>query len=261
MTSAVLRSRSGCCCARTCASCGARRLSLGALLAYPVVIALLVGLVAGYASAKPRVAFVDEDHVPPVVSVGGQRFHIQTVIDDVSQNVTLVRMARGRGAAGAGRGQGRRVDHRPARVRGKLTAKTTSPSLVLRTTTGGLAPRVTQQMQSLVYQLNRKLQDAFVSADLAYVKLILHGGQRHLPRPRVPTCSGSTGMQQLRRRAAARRARDGAEAVRGLRAGRADADGRRAEATANPIRLEQPKASGGRGCSRRRCRRTGSRSP
>ena len=29
-------------------------LLLGALLAYPVVIALLVGLVAGYASSKPR---------------------------------------------------------------------------------------------------------------------------------------------------------------------------------------------------------------
>ena len=39
-------------------------LLLGALLAYPVVIALLVGLVAGYASSKPRVAYVDEDNVP-----------------------------------------------------------------------------------------------------------------------------------------------------------------------------------------------------
>ena len=40
-------------------------LLLGALLAYPVVIALLVGLVAGYASAKPRVAFVDEEACRP----------------------------------------------------------------------------------------------------------------------------------------------------------------------------------------------------
>ena len=46
-------------------------LLLGALLAYPVVIALLVGLVAGYASAKPRVAYVDEDDVPPVVAGRG----------------------------------------------------------------------------------------------------------------------------------------------------------------------------------------------
>ncbi len=39
-------------------------LLLGALIAYPIVIALLVGLVAGYASSKPRVAFVDEDGMP-----------------------------------------------------------------------------------------------------------------------------------------------------------------------------------------------------
>src|SRR5262249_10356625 len=64
---------------------------LGALLAYPIVIALLVGLVAGYASSKPRVAFVDEDNVPPVVQVAGHSFHVQTIIDQVAKNVTLVR--------------------------------------------------------------------------------------------------------------------------------------------------------------------------
>jgi hypothetical protein len=36
-------------------------LLLGLLLSYPLVIALLVGLVAGYANAKPRVALVDGD--------------------------------------------------------------------------------------------------------------------------------------------------------------------------------------------------------
>ena len=34
-------------------------LLLGILIAYPLAIALLVGLVAGYASSKPRVALVD----------------------------------------------------------------------------------------------------------------------------------------------------------------------------------------------------------
>ena len=70
-------------------------LLLAALLAYPIVIALLVGLVAGYASSKPRVAFVDEDGLPPVVA--GRRassFHIQTVIDQVAKEVTLVRLER-----------------------------------------------------------------------------------------------------------------------------------------------------------------------
>src|SRR5690348_9812515 len=34
------------------------------LLAYPVMIAALLGLVAGYANAKPRVALVDLDGLP-----------------------------------------------------------------------------------------------------------------------------------------------------------------------------------------------------
>ena len=39
-------------------------LLLGILIAYPLTIALLVGLVASYGSSKPRVAFVDEDNLP-----------------------------------------------------------------------------------------------------------------------------------------------------------------------------------------------------
>ena len=37
---------------------------LGVLLAYPLVIALLIGLTAAYANAKPRVALVDLDGIP-----------------------------------------------------------------------------------------------------------------------------------------------------------------------------------------------------
>ena len=36
----------------------------------PLLVAGLVGLVAGYGSSKPRVALVDEDRLPPVVTVG-----------------------------------------------------------------------------------------------------------------------------------------------------------------------------------------------
>ena len=40
---------------------------------------------------------------------------------------------------------------------------------------GGLAPRVTQQVQALVYSLNQQLQDAYIEANLDYVDLILRG--------------------------------------------------------------------------------------
>ena len=68
-------------------------LLLGILLAYPVAIALLVGLVAGYANSKPRVALVDEDNLPATVVIGGKRFHVDRTIDRSSQNVKLVRLS------------------------------------------------------------------------------------------------------------------------------------------------------------------------
>ncbi len=72
---------------------------LGVLLAYPLLIAALLGLVAGYASSKPRVAFVDEDGLPAHLVVGTHAFDVAKTIDQVAQNVTLVRLAGGRGAA------------------------------------------------------------------------------------------------------------------------------------------------------------------
>src|SRR5206468_12983849 len=67
-------------------------LLLGVLIAYPLLVAGLVGLVAGYGSSKPRVALAAEDHLPQIVSIGGHRFRIQDAIDAVGKNVHLVRM-------------------------------------------------------------------------------------------------------------------------------------------------------------------------
>ena len=153
---------------------------LGALLAYPIVIAVLVGLVAGYASSKPRVAFVDEDGIPPVVQVAGHRFHVQTIIDDVAKNVTLVRMSQAEAARELSSGKVVATITVPPGFLDKLTSTVQTPSLILRTGHGGLTPVVTEQTQALVYQLNRKLQDAFVKADLDYVRLIQQGGHTTL---------------------------------------------------------------------------------
>jgi ABC-2 type transport system permease protein len=218
-------------------------LLLAALLAYPIVIAVLVGLVAGYANSKPRVAFVDRDHVPPVVEVAGNRFHIRTIIDEVAQNVDLVRMSPAEARRELDSGKIVASVTVPPGFLQKLTSKVTTPNLVLRTTTGGLAPRVTQQMQSLVYQLNRKLQDAFVKADLAYVTLILSGGHTSLLGHSYDVL-GLDRMQTL----LAQLPPD--ERVTKMKQFAAFArlaltqTGSALEATANPIGLTQPKQKG-----------------
>ena len=72
---------------------------LGVLLAYPLVIAALVGLVAGYSNSKPRVAFVDETACPRGSSSGAHTFNVRKTIDAVAQNVDLVRLLGGHGEA------------------------------------------------------------------------------------------------------------------------------------------------------------------
>jgi ABC-2 type transport system permease protein len=50
-----------------------------------------------------------------------------------------------------------------------------SPQLELRTGRGGVAARVTQQVQALVYSLNRQLQSAFIRVNLQYVDALKNG--------------------------------------------------------------------------------------
>jgi ABC-type multidrug transport system permease subunit len=152
-------------------------LLLGILVAYPILIAVLVGLVAGFASAKPRVALVDEDGLPPTVTIAGHTFHVDRTIDKVSSNVKLVRLSPDEASHELDTGKVVAVVTVPPGFVARLRTLTQSPTLELQTTRGGLAPRVQQQVQALVYSLNRQLQSAYIDQNLGYVTLILHGGK------------------------------------------------------------------------------------
>jgi ABC-2 type transport system permease protein len=216
---------------------------LAALLAYPIVIAVLVGLVAGYASSKPRVAFVDEDGIPPVVQVAGRRFHVQTIIDEVAKNVTLVRMSRTEAARELASGKVVATITVPPGFLDKLTSTVQTPSLILRTGTGGLTPVVTEQTQALVYQLNRKLQDAFVKADLEYVRLIQQGGHANLLGRHFDVLGLDRMEKLLVSLPPDRRAAKMKQFVSFARFALGET-GSALAATANPIGLERPKTKG-----------------
>jgi hypothetical protein len=218
-------------------------LLLGALLAYPIVIALLVGLIAGYASSKPRVAFVDEEHLPAVVSVAGHRFHLQTVIDQVAKEVTLVRLSPKEAARELANGKVVATITVPRGFLGNLETMATSPSLVLRTGSGGLAPRVTQQMQALVYQLNQKLQAGYIAANLQFVRLILHGGPGTFLGQHFDLLGLDGTQQELSKLPPSKRVAVIQHFVQVARAGLAQT-GAALKATANPIKLTQPTARG-----------------
>jgi ABC-type Na+ efflux pump permease subunit len=218
-------------------------LLLGALLAYPIVIALLVGLVAGYASAKPRVAFVDRDHLPAVVAVGGHRFHLKTVIDQVAQQVTLVRLGPKEAARDLADGKVVATITVPPGFLSNLVTTVRSPSLVLRTGSGGLTPRVVQQMQALVYQLNQKLQAGYISANLVFVRLILHGGKGSFLGSHFDLLGLDGTQKELAALPPSKRVATIQHFIKVARVGLAQT-GSALRATANPITLRQPKTHG-----------------
>ncbi len=148
---------------------------LGVLLAYPLVIALLIGLTAGYANAKPRVALVDEANLPKTLVVSGETFHVDSTIKEVSQNVRLVRLSGDEAARELRSGRIVASLTIPAGFVADLKSGVRSPQLELRTTVGGITPRVRQQVQALVYTLNRQLQEAYIRTNIGYVNALKHG--------------------------------------------------------------------------------------
>jgi len=213
-------------------------LLLGALLAYPIVIALLVGLVAGYASSKPRVAYVDEDDVPAVVQVAGESFNVKSIIDEVVKNVTLVPMSPGEAKRELASGKVVATITVPPGFVGALETTAESPSLVLQTGSGAVAPRVTQQVQALVYGLNRQLQTTYVQTDLRYVQLIVTGGRAEFGG-RTYDVLGLARMQKLLQQLPAGPQRDRIAEFARIAGVALAQTGSLLGATANPIGLER----------------------
>ncbi len=155
---------------------GRSRALLVALVLYPLLVALLVGLVAHFAADRPRVGFVDLDGIPAEVNVGGQTFEVNELIDRVETEVDLVPMTEEESERAMRSGDIVATIVVPEGFVANLASLVDQPELVLRTSRGGLAGRVERQTEALVFNLNRELQDAYIEANLEYVQMIQEGG-------------------------------------------------------------------------------------
>ena len=151
-------------------------LLLSVLVAYPLVIALLVGLVAGYANSKPRVALVDEDGLPRTFMLAGHTYHVDHTIDRVSKDVKLVRLSADEASRELANGNVVATITVPPGFIATLKGMVRTPELDVQISRGPVESRVREQVQALVYSLNRLLQKAYIKTNLGYVRLILHGG-------------------------------------------------------------------------------------
>jgi hypothetical protein len=147
-----------------------------ALVAYPLAIAALVALVASFATDRPRVAFVDADSLPETIVVGGQSFDVDSVLEQVEEEVDLIPLSQEEADERLASGDVVAEIIVPPGFASRLRGMVRSPTLVLKTSRGGLSSRVERQTEALVFNLNRLLQDAYIQANLDYVQLLKHGG-------------------------------------------------------------------------------------
>jgi ABC-2 type transport system permease protein len=150
---------------------------LVALVLYPMLVAVLVGVVVRYANERPRVAFVDLDDLPDTLAIGGQEFGVERLIGEVNESVELIRLGPEEARRRLETGEVVAVITVPPGFASDLRGMVESPTLVLRTTRGGISGRVEQQTQALVYNLNRRLQRAYIASNLAYIELLRRGGE------------------------------------------------------------------------------------
>jgi hypothetical protein len=146
------------------------------LALYPLLIAGLVGTVAGYANSRPRIAIVDLDHIPAQTTVAGHTYHIKSLIDEVAKNVRVSWMTKPQAAQALRTGEVVGVITIPRGFISDLKSVSVSPQVEFETSQGGISSRVTQQMQALVYSLNRKLQTAYLKDAIGYISVIRSGG-------------------------------------------------------------------------------------
>ncbi|HEY4976937.1 MAG TPA: ABC transporter permease, partial [Gaiellaceae bacterium] len=146
------------------------------LACYPLLIAGLVGTVAGYANSRPRIAVVDLDHIPAKTEVAGHTYHIKNLIDEVAKNVRISWMTKAQAAQALRTGEVVGVITIPDGFISRLKSVASSPQVEFETSQGGISSRVTQQMQALIYSLNRKLQTAYLKDAIGYISVIRNGG-------------------------------------------------------------------------------------
>ena len=217
-------------------------LLLGILIAYPLVIALLVGLVASYAARSRASRSWTRTTCRATVVLRRQALRRRPHDRQVEQE----REARAPLAGGGERQlrrreRGRGRDRAAGLHRRRCAGMVRSPQLELQLSTGTLSSRVEQQVQALVYSLNRQLQRAYIESNLRYVTLILHGGDGSFLGAPIDVLGIEKAEQVLRR--------DAADAARSSASGTSSTTpGSRSANTGDALRVDR--ASRSSSCAR-----------
>lgn len=149
---------------------------LAALIIYPLIVAVLVGLVVRYAGEQPRVALVDLDDIPAVVEVGGQEFDVDSLLDETVDDIELIRMDEDEAANALQTGDVLATITIPDGFIRALRGMLRSPELRLEFNSDLLGSRILNKVEALVFSINGRLAESYIDANLGYVDLLTEGG-------------------------------------------------------------------------------------
>jgi hypothetical protein len=225
------------------------RLLAAGLVLYPLLIALVVALLVRYAGERPEVSLVGADALPGIVHVGGESFDLRERLA-AAEEVRLVDRTEAEAARELGSGRALATLVIPPDFADRLGSMRESPKVTLITSRSGLSNRVVEKVRSLVYSLNLELQQAYITANLAAVDLLLRGGSGTIGESEFTLLGLANAEKRLLALTrspdpeTAAKARELLRFVRDLR-GAVDQVGTFLRATANPIVL-QTETKGGR---------------
>jgi hypothetical protein len=217
------------------------RLLAAGLVLYPLLIALVVGVLVRYAGERPEVSLVGEEALPSIVHVGGETFDFRKRLADATE-VKLVGRSPEEAERELDSGRALATLVIPEDFADRLTSMRESPKVTLVTTRNALSSRVVEKIRALVYSLNLELQKAYIDANLAAVDLLLEGGSGTIGDTQFTLLGLAKAERRLEALArsndaeTAARAKELLEFVRQLR-GAVDQVGTFLRATANPVVL------------------------
>jgi ABC-type multidrug transport system permease subunit len=151
-------------------------LMVALLVIYPLALAVLVGAVIADAGARPRVAFVDNDHLPESATIGNLHIEIGDLLRSVKGEVSLVPMSDAKARSALSRGDVVAVVVVPQGFLAELKGLLSSPTLTLETSRGAARDRVLREVQSVVFRLNLRLQNVLLQSNINYLRTLVHGG-------------------------------------------------------------------------------------
>jgi hypothetical protein len=151
-------------------------LTVALLVLYPLALAVLVGAVIADAGARPRVAFVDNDHLPDRATVGNLHIEIGDLLRSVKGEVSLVPMSETKAKRALSRGDVVAVVIVPQGFLAELKGLLSSPTLTLETSRGAARDRVLREVQSVVFRLNLRLQNVLLQSNIDYLRTLVRGG-------------------------------------------------------------------------------------